>query len=112
MLQEDDETTSVELHRLIVSEFGDNISAPTIRRHIRKNLKWAVIRTSVGPMISEANKIKRKAFAEMLLDNQDNFQNVIWTDESSVQLKQHCTMMTVKVGKERNIKPAAKCNVF
>ena len=34
--------------------------------------------------------------------------NVIWTDESSVQLKRHYQTVKVKIGRERSFKPAAK----
>ena len=44
----------------------------------------------------------------MCLDTEDSFENVIWTDESSVQLTRHCQTMRVKIGKERVLKPAAK----
>ena len=107
-LEKDDEILSGQLHCLIFKEFNKDISAPTIRRFIRQKLKWAVVRTRIGPMISAANKVKRKAFAQMCIDNKDDFKNIIWTDESSVQLKRHCTLMRVKVGKELVIKPAAK----
>ena len=59
-------------------------------------------------MISDRNKIKRIDFARMCLETKDNFDNLIWTDESSVQLKRHNQMMRVKAGEERTIKPAAK----
>ena len=50
-LEEDEETTSEELKTLIVRTFAVDISAPTIRRHRRKSLKWKVVRTRFGPMI-------------------------------------------------------------
>ena len=59
-------------------------------------------------MISETNKQKRMQFAKMCLDNHDNFDNVIWTDESSVQLKRHCQTMRVKMGNEVTFKPVTK----
>ena len=34
--------------------------------------------------------------------------NIIWTDDSSVQLKRHCQTMRVKVGQEVPFKPVAK----
>ena len=95
------EISSVELQRLISRKFSINISAPTIRRHIRMHLKWVVLRTRFGPMISDKNKVKRSTFAQMCLDTEDSFDNVIWTDESSVQLTRHSQMMRVKMGKER-----------
>ena len=88
-LEDDDETTSVELQKLIAREFGVVISSAAIRRHLRESLQWVVVKTICGPMIPDANKQKRLVFAKMCLENQDNFDNIIWTDESSVQLKRH-----------------------
>ena len=59
-------------------------------------------------MISDNNKTKRVDFARMCLDTNDDFSNVIWTDESSVQLRRHSQTMRVKVWKERTLKPQAK----
>ena len=66
------------------------ISSAAICRHLRESLQWVVVKTRCGPMISDANKQKRLEFAKMCLENQDNFDNIIWTDESTVQLKRHC----------------------
>ena len=44
----------------------------------------------------------------MCLDEEDIFDNVIWSDESSVQLIRHAQTMRVKIGKERVLKPQAK----
>ena len=38
-LEDDDEVTSVKLQRMITKSFLAEISAPTIRRYIRKNLE-------------------------------------------------------------------------
>ena len=107
-LEEDDEISSAELERLVARMFSVQISAPTIRRYIRMTLEWTVVRTRLGPMISERNKIKRHDFAKACIETGDTFNNVIWTDESSVQLTRHCRTMRVKVGKERVFKPAPK----
>ena len=40
-------------------------------------------------MISEQNKLKRGEFAQMCLNEEDIFDNVIWSDEYSVQLTRH-----------------------
>ena len=107
-LEEDDEVTSVELQRLIARKFSLEISSSTIRRFIRKTLKWKVVRTRFGPMISANNKVKRQQFAQMCIDTKDTFDNVIWTDESSVQLVRHSQIMRVKMGREQVLKPAPK----
>ena len=107
-LEKDDEVTSAELQRILARRFGVQVSPPTIRRYLRETLQWAVVRTRFGPMISEKNKLKRMEFAKMCLDTEDDFDNVIWSDESSVQLKRHSQTMRVKIGKERVLKPVAK----
>lgn len=40
---EGDKVTSVELQRLVGRNFSVEISSPTIRRYIRKTLKWTVV---------------------------------------------------------------------
>ena len=85
-VEEDDEVTSVKLQRLIARKLSLEISPSTIRRFIRKTLKWKVVRARFGPMISANNKAKRLQFAKMCIDTKDTFDNVIWTDEGSVQL--------------------------
>ena len=107
-LERDDETTSAELERSLARKFGVQLSIPTIKRYLRLVLKWAVVRTRFGPMISDRNKLKRIEFAKMCLDTTDEFDNVIWTDESSVQLCRHNQTMRVKMGKERLLKPKPK----
>ena len=72
---------------------------------------WVVVCTRLGPMISDKNNAKRTAFAQMCLDTNDTFDNVIWTEESSVQLTRHSQTMRVQIGKERVLKPAAKHTV-
>ena len=38
----------------------------------------------------------------------DEFKNVVWTNESSVQLRRHGQTRRVKIGKESQLKPQAK----
>ena len=64
--------------------------------------RTVVVRMKTGPMISDKNKIKRMEFAK------DSFDDVIWTDESSVQLVRHTRTVRVKVGKEQQYKTVAK----
>ena len=96
-LKEDDELSSVELQRLVSRNFAVELSPSTIRRYLRTSLQWVVVRTRFGPMISDNNKTERVDFARMCLDTNDDFSNVIWTDESSVQLRRHSQTMQVKV---------------
>ena len=53
MLEQDDELTASEIHRLIARKFSARIPTSTIRRFLRLKLKWVVVRARTGPMISE-----------------------------------------------------------
>ena len=80
-LKEDDELSSVELQHLVSRKFAVELSPSTIRRYLCTLLQCVVVRTRFGPMISDNNKTKRVDFARMCLDMNDDFSNVIWTDE-------------------------------
>ena len=108
MLEQDDELTASEIHRLIARKFSARIPTSTIRRFLRLKLKWVVVRARTGPMISDNNKTKRLEFAKQTIADKDTFDDVVWTDESSIQLVRHTRSVRVKVGKEKNFKPVPK----
>ena len=108
MLDDHDELTASEIHRLIARKFSARIPTSTIQRFLRLKLKWVVVRARTGPMISEKNKLKRLEFAKQCIAAEDSFDDVVWTDESSIQLVRHTKSIRVKVGKEKNFKPVPK----
>lgn len=63
-----------------------------------------------GPMISSANKVERLDFTRVCLDTEDDFNNIIWTDKSSIQLKRHSETMGVKIDRRRNYKHGKTCH--
>ena len=107
-VEEDEELSATELHRLITRKFGKKVSAQTICQFLHQKLRWIVVRTKTGPMISDRKKVKRMEFAKHCIAAKDSFDDVIWTDESSVQLVRHTRTVRVKVGKEQQYKPVAK----
>ena len=82
-LKENDENKSAELHWLISRHFSAKMSPPTLRKYIHNKLEWAAVRTRIRPMISER---KKEELARACLDKKDTFDNVIWSDKSSIQL--------------------------
>ena len=54
------------------------------------------------PFIREANKTKRLEFCIRLLQNNDRFENVIFTDESSVQVGSNKRIIIAKVVRDSN----------
>ena len=84
-MRADDETTAYQLHRLL-TEKGYSISLRTILR-CRTALGWTFRGSAYCQLIREANKVKRLTWAQQHLS--DSFEDVIWTDECTVQMESH-----------------------
>lgn len=96
-MQQDDETTAIQLfHHL-----KDN-SLCTILR-CRSELGWTFRGSAYCQLIRLPNKVKRFDWAK---DNiNDNFEDVVWTDESTVQLESHRRFCCHKKGERPKNKP-------
>ena len=81
----DDETTAFQLHRLL-TEKGHNLTRRTILR-CRTQLGWTFRGSSYCQLIREANKEKRLNWA--VQNRNATFEDVVWSDESSIQLETH-----------------------
>ena len=102
----DDETTAHQLHVLLTSK-GYNLSLATILR-CRSTLGWTFRGSSYCHLIRKENKRKRLEWAKEYVhvhEAQDGFQNVIWTDETTVQLETHRRFCCRKVGQRPKNKP-------
>ena len=100
-MQKDDETTAHQLHHLLVSK-GYNISLRTILR-CRTALGWTFRGSAYCQMIREVNKTKRLQWA---LENEGlEFDDVVWTDECTVQLESHRRVCCRKIGQRPRNKP-------
>lgn len=87
---ENDELTSGQLYRMFNNAYPDvDVSLSTVKR-ARRELGWIGKRTRYCALISENNKDKRVAWCKERLQTGDlQFENVVWTDECSVQLESH-----------------------
>ena len=107
-LESDDELTTRKLHHLLVEKFPDlNVSHSTIKR-ARRELGWVSSRPKYCQMIRENNKEKRLDWCRKMLRDKERFDNVIWTDESSVMLDPYSRRCYRKIGEPRKLKPRAK----
>lgn len=86
-LRRDDEMTARKLERVLGEKFVElpNVSLSTIKRYC-KNMGWICNRPHYCQLIREANKVKRKEWCQKQIDNKEDFENVIFTDECTVQL--------------------------
>ena len=84
-MRSDDETTAMQLHELL-TRHGIQLSLRTVLR-IRERLGWTFRGSAYCQLIRDANKQKRLDWS--CQNFSDNFENVIWSDKSSIQLETH-----------------------
>ena len=100
-MQKDDETTAAELDCVLQRE-GIELSRSTILR-CRRKLGWTYRGAAYCQLIREPNKLKRVSWC---MENQHNgFSNVIWSDETTVQLENHRRFSHRKRGEKPRPKP-------
>ena len=100
-MRADDESTAMQLHQMLTTH-GYKISKRTILR-CRIELGWTFRGSAYCQLIREANKQKRLLWARQYQD--DGFENVLWTDECSVQLETHRRFCCRKRGEPPRNKP-------
>lgn len=100
-MQRDDETTAHQLHRMLLEQ-GVCITFRTTLR-CRKVLGWTVRGSAYFQLIREANKTKCLEWCELYKD--DRFDDVIWTDKSTIQLEAHRRLCCHKQGQAPRPKP-------
>ena len=104
-MQLDDETTAIQLQRLLV-EAGHPLSLKTIL-HSRSQLGWTFRGSAYCQLICEANTQKRLDWAHTYFEKaaNDEFEDVVWTDESRIQLETHRHHCYRKEGCQARPKP-------
>ena len=102
-LRNDDEMMAKKLKTKLSEKITNfpNVSLATIKRN-RKECGWVCTCPHYCQLIRDANKVKRKEWCQQQLDNGEQFENVIFTDECTVQLD-HCGRLCFRKEKERQI---------
>ena len=103
-MEEDDETTATQLQAKLAS-YNVYVSLSTILRN-RLRLGWTYRGSAYCQLIRGPNKKKRVDWAQTNLH--DNFDNVIWSDETTVQLETHQCHCYRKEGEKPRPKPRPK----
>ena len=100
----DDETTAVQLHQLLKSK-GYDLSLRTILR-CRTSLGWTFRGSAYCQLLRDVNKQKRLEWARAYQSEAAHgFNNVIWSDECTVQLETHRRFCCRKQGERPKNKP-------
>ena len=96
-MQNNDETTATQL-KAILQEQGHNVSLSTILR-CHSQLGWTYRGSAYCQLIREGNKIKRLEWVQhYLTEGEAGFRDVIFTDETSIQLDPHRRFAYRKAG--------------
>lgn len=100
----DDETTAREI-QIKLQEMGAVLSKRTVLKG-RKRLGWTSRGTAYCQLIRDVNKQKRLDWA--MAHRNDDFHDVIWSDETTVQLESHRRFCCRKRGQKPRYKPRPK----
>jgi transposase len=100
-MQEDDESTATQLHQMLLEQ-DMVISLRTVLR-CRTSLGWTFRGSAYCQLIRDANKVKRLHWARQ--HTEEEFNDVIFTDETTVQLENHRRFCCRKEGQRPKPKP-------
>ena len=107
-LSANDELTTRQLYNLLKKEFPRVcISLSTIKR-ARHELGWVVGNARYCQLIREGNKEKRLMWCEKMIEENEEFNDVLFTDESSVMLETHRKKCYRRRGAPSKFKPRPK----
>ena len=98
-MRENDELTSGELQKLLKDERNVSVSASTVR-YARRKLGWKHEKSRYCQLIRNRNKIKRLVFALKAMKEKDDFEDAVFTDETSVEIQQFTRYCFRKNGSE------------
>ena len=103
-MREDDETTAIQLADILRNR-GCNLSLSTILRS-RRSLGWTFRGSAYCQMIRHVNKLKSLKWAQQNVhEAEQGFLDVIYTDETSIQLEAHRRFCCRKRGEPAKPKP-------
>lgn len=91
------ELTGYELMKSINNKFGLKVSVSTVLR-ARRKLGWKFTGTRYCQMISEKNRQARYKFAVKCLRNKEVFDDVVFTDETKINMECHTRRQCRKEG--------------
>lgn len=107
-MDEDSELTTPRLRDKLIEKFpGFNVSERTIARG-REELGWVHQSVKYGQLVRDNNKKTRLEWAKKLIEDEENFDDVIFTDESTFQVEYHARRAYRRVGEPRLLRPRPK----
>ena len=108
-IADNDELSAADLRSLLTKKWPElkDVSLSTIKR-CRKELGWVATAPRYCQLIREQNKQKRLEWCWKCVKDDDHFENVIFSDESTVALEKHGKLTFRRRNQQRKLKPRAK----
>lgn len=85
-MEVNNELSAIELRDLLRKEFDIQVSRRTVQR-MRRKLGWKFQKTHYCQLISEKNRKERLEFCLRMLATDEKFENVIFSDETKIQME-------------------------
>ena len=104
LLSENDELTAKDLIEHMTAKFGPVTYSERTMARARQDLGWTYSTARYCQAIREQNKLKRLVWCQDRLKEDERFDNVIFTDESSIVLEVHRRKSFRKRGQPRKLK--------
>ena len=101
-MEQNSEMTATELRHKLQEDRGKAVSKSLVTRERRK-LGWVYQGTAYCQLIRDANKIKRKEYCQRCIDSDEQFDNVIFTDETKIQMESSVSRSCRKKGETRKL---------
>lgn len=106
-MTDDRERSASEVSRLVRGRFGITVSECTIKR-ARQKMGWKRRTMKYCQQVRVANRPKRLDFALQCITNREQFQDVIFTDETTVKIQNSTGFSFWKDGEEIVERPKPK----
>lgn len=108
MLKDNDELTARKVRSNLEERFPHlRVSIATVKR-VRRENGWVCTRPHHCQLIREVNKEKRLVWCQEQMKDGEQFENVVFTDECTVQLDHHGRLCFRKQKQPRALKQRAK----
>lgn len=105
-LESDNCLSSRDIHRKLTDD-GAKFSLTTTQRTINA-VGYTTAKPRYGQMVRDTNKVKRVDFCQTLIANDEKFDDVIFSDETTVQLHNNKSTSYHKIGKQSKCIPKPK----
>ena len=95
------------LLKIVIDKLKVTVPLSSVRR-LRRECGWVITSTKYTQIVSGKNRVKRLEWCREQLKSGDTFDDVIWIDESRVQLDPNGTLTFHKIGEPKRRKPKPK----